>query len=796
MFRCLLAPRLILLPVIVLTTLPIALAAQEATPVTGTGAPTRLEGSGSLDANGRWSELAPLAPEGGTVQRNPIVVGRPGGGFAAVWLDGNNEEGENEPLIWAELAPDESTWTAPRRLHADARANWREEYPPVLLALSDGSLAVAWEEATEEGFRLWSSTLASGTDEWSSPEPIADSDDGKFPSLAVGADDTLYAVWQGFSRPYAPWSGLGGGTPVFSFRPRGGKWQPSRGIRTTPHRKVQVAFEGGGSRAVATGGYQPQVQVAPDDRVVVVWSDDEEALTANGREGSDLLFSIWDPQADTWTPDAPVGLDRSEAEARQPALIGTAEGVQLVVRDDDRRLAWATLQPGEDAWTTREAITEPVANASEPQLHATPAGTLALMWSVRGTGNSVGGALLTPGSDGWTKLPAAFKGRPFFSYDAAIDGRGRLAIVVEEDTKTGLAVMFSFYTPGSLGVVTSPTPRPQSTAEEPESAPVYRGNPAHTGTQPGPGPTGDFSLRWSAGYREGATSPTLADGVLYVGGRDGLHAVDPATGADIWVFRTEAAVTSAPAVGGGTVSFVDADGGISAVDAEGRLLWQVPGERVHASRGSSPAIADGIVYVGSSYSEDAVLALDAVTGEQVWRFVAVENIDSSPTVVDGVVYVGGSNEPEGDAFPGMLWAIDARTGQEIWRYKTGKDVTSTPAVYDGVVYAGANDGVLYAVDAASGALLWRFEGGPERSYSSSPAVSRGLVYYGGHGGVLYALDAGSGDVVWDADLGLASQQPVVAGGAVYAPTRRAVVVLDAETGDQLGRMEDVGGSRP
>ncbi|MEA2583364.1 MAG: hypothetical protein QOF33_1449, partial [Thermomicrobiales bacterium] len=202
------------------------------------------------------------------------------------------------------------------------------------------------------------------------------------------------------------------------------------------------------------------------------------------------------------------------------------------------------------------------------------------------------------------------------------------------------------------------------------------------------------------------------------------------------------------------------------------------------------------VYVGSSYSEDAVLALDAVTGEQVWRFVAVENIDSSPTVVDGVVYVGGSNEPEGDAFPGMLWAIDARTGQEIWRYKTGKDVTSTPAVYDGVVYAGANDGVLYAVDAASGALLWRFEGGPERSYSSSPAVSRGLVYYSGHGGVLYALDAGSGDVVWDADLGVASQQPVVAGGAVYAPTRRAVVVLDAETGDQLGRMEDVGGSRP
>ena len=62
-----------------------------------------------------------------------------------------------------------------------------------------------------------------------------------------------------------------------------------------------------------------------------------------------------------------------------------------------------------------------------------------------------------------------------------------------------------------------------------------------------------------------------------------------------------------------------------------------------------------------------------------------------PAVVDGVVYVGS-----GDSY---LYAVDAASGELLWRYETGDNVGSSPAVVDGVVYFGSDDGYLYAVGA-------------------------------------------------------------------------------------------------
>jgi outer membrane protein assembly factor BamB len=51
-------------------------------------------------------------------------------------------------------------------------------------------------------------------------------------------------------------------------------------------------------------------------------------------------------------------------------------------------------------------------------------------------------------------------------------------------------------------------------------------------------------------------------------------------------------------------------------------------------------------------------------------------------VVDGIVYVGSSD--------GNLYALDAMSGQEHWRFATREFVTSDPPVVDGVVYFGAS----------------------------------------------------------------------------------------------------------
>ena len=103
--------------------------------------------------------------------------------------------------------------------------------------------------------------------------------------------------------------------------------------------------------------------------------------------------------------------------------------------------------------------------------------------------------------------------------------------------------------------------------------------------------------------------------------------------------------------------------------------------------GSSPAVAGGVVYVGSF--DYWLYALDAETGQEKWTFQTDDGIYSSPAVAGGMIYIG--------SLDGRLYALDARTGQEKWSFKTGSPVHSSPAVAGGVVYFVDTEGYLYAV---------------------------------------------------------------------------------------------------
>lgn len=63
-------------------------------------------------------------------------------------------------------------------------------------------------------------------------------------------------------------------------------------------------------------------------------------------------------------------------------------------------------------------------------------------------------------------------------------------------------------------------------------------------------------------------------------------------------------------------------------------------------------------------------------------------MQSSPAVAGGVVYVGSND--------GYVYALNAGTGRRLWRYRTGLGVYSSPAVSDGAVYVGSDIGKIYA----------------------------------------------------------------------------------------------------
>ena len=101
---------------------------------------------------------------------------------------------------------------------------------------------------------------------------------------------------------------------------------------------------------------------------------------------------------------------------------------------------------------------------------------------------------------------------------------------------------------------------------------------------------------------------------------------------------------------------------------------------------SSPAVANGVVYVGSF--DDKVYALNATTGATLWTATTGSLVPSSPAVANGVVYVG--------SYDHKVYALDATTGATLWTASTGSSVYSSPAVANGVVYVGSADAKVYA----------------------------------------------------------------------------------------------------
>src|SRR5439155_9234859 len=123
-------------------------------------------------------------------------------------------------------------------------------------------------------------------------------------------------------------------------------------------------------------------------------------------------------------------------------------------------------------------------------------------------------------------------------------------------------------------------------------------------------------------------------------------------------------------------------GGTHAVDAAtGQQLWVGPGGGF-----TSAVVAEGRVYVGGR----TLIALNARTGARVWT-----NTDRvsffTPAVSDGVVYVGS----DGGAF-----AVDAATGVTLWHHEDQVAFdTATPAVGGGLAYFEGYDGTNGKVEA-------------------------------------------------------------------------------------------------
>ncbi|RKQ34307.1 PQQ-binding-like beta-propeller repeat protein [Oceanobacillus halophilus] len=271
---------------------------------------------------------------------------------------------------------------------------------------------------------------------------------------------------------------------------------------------------------------------------------------------------------------------------------------------------------------------------------------------------------------------------------------------------------------------------------------------------------------------------------------------------------------------------------------------------------STPVVVGNKLFVGNHNSGD-LFAFDVVTGEELWRNKAPNWIHSEMIYQDDIVYVGFGNRffqdngIRGTGESGLL-ALDADSGDILWKYNTDGEVMPTPAYYDGAVYIATGDRHLYKLDSKTGDLLHKEELGSTTSMSS-PNINDDTLFVGGSGPLpytfsaydllqddlawqtefpkviaglddvppavsedivvttalegerdtpehfMYALDKESGDIIWKVSLGIGemvsnnkSGAPMIYEGKIYvgSPITKTFYAYDLETGDKLWEFEN------
>ncbi|HTY74638.1 MAG TPA: PQQ-binding-like beta-propeller repeat protein [Candidatus Nanoarchaeia archaeon] len=289
--------------------------------------------------------------------------------------------------------------------------------------------------------------------------------------------------------------------------------------------------------------------------------------------------------------------------------------------------------------------------------------------------------------------------------------------------------------------------------------PMFRHDPQNSGSSTSEISSGQ--LLWQY-YLGGTThsNAAIVNGVVYVGSWDGyIYALNAFDGSKIWRFTTLSPQgESSPAVANGVV-YVASETDVYAINAvTGLEIWQFPTSSVECS----PTVVNGVVYIGSFYG--FVYALNASNGSLIWDVQTGGAVSSAPAVVNGIVYTGSKN--------GYLYALNASTGSEQWSYDTKGPIYSSPAVNNGIVYVGSESGSLFALNANNGALIWYFT--TSGIIDTSPAVANNMVYFSTRGGYLYALNAASGAIDWEF---LPPTGPFTAGSYQYSSAAVANDIL-------------------
>jgi outer membrane protein assembly factor BamB len=302
------------------------------------------------------------------------------------------------------------------------------------------------------------------------------------------------------------------------------------------------------------------------------------------------------------------------------------------------------------------------------------------------------------------------------------------------------------------------------------------------------------------------SSPALsADGKSLVIGQ-GLHpdancmlvCLDADSGAVRWSVPTELHIESSPAIDGNVVVVgcgaienpanhkpISHPGYVLAVDLEtGEELWRYDVNDPE----SSPTIVDGIVYIGSGFNGDAIVALRTESDEELkakgldrllWKVKSDYPVTGAVTVSGDTVLVGGGNgdfvySAENPA--GMVMALNKTDGSLLWSAQMPDSVLGALATDGDIVICPVANGAVQALELKTGTPRWSVQANGRSPVLAGSAFTDESVYVVSKDGYLIRLAAADGAVQEKTYIndpqrpgasGLSISSPSVANGRVY-----------------------------
>jgi outer membrane protein assembly factor BamB len=264
-------------------------------------------------------------------------------------------------------------------------------------------------------------------------------------------------------------------------------------------------------------------------------------------------------------------------------------------------------------------------------------------------------------------------------------------------------------------------------------------------------------------------------------------------------------LAAAPVVGGNKLFAEGTDGIIVAFDKNtGAKLW-TRGDGEMTKDQAPSAFGGGVSYeAGKLYATNGVgevKALNADTGEVLWKVAPAGPLRGSPTIAFGQLFVMTQDN--------QIIALNIADGSLVWdesgsTTQSGVFGVAAPSAGQGTVIAGYSSGELSAYRYENGRTLWSdalartnisTTVGSITDIDADPIIDSGRVYALGQGGRMAAYELLTGQRIWELNLAGIST-PSIAGEWIFTLTDDArLLAIARSTGrvrwiTQLPRFRD------